>query len=410
MLAKNWNVASDGQSVSITLRSDVKFHDGSTNTSELVATELRRVLEPFMGPAFDDVEYIRPTGQSQIDIGFKRPSPFLLEALEAGINTNSGAGTGPFVAVGPSAPNEMRANEHYYLGRPMIDRIVVSPYPNVRSAWADMLRDRIDMLYEVGTDALESLTAARSVSLFTYIRHYQYVLVFNTRTEALRSREVRQALARAIDHDALMRDAFDGHAVASSGPVWPQNWAFRQNLPKASFDPKSAAGMLTSHPVRFKCLVRPGLDRIAIVLKRQLEAVGAVMSIEEAPFDTIVERINDRDFDAVLTELISGPSLLRPYQLWRSGGTGRLKNLGTPKLDAAFDQVRFARNDDEYRAGVASIQQAIVDDPPALFLAWPERARAVSRRFDVAAEPNRDILTTLRLWRPTNALEYANRN
>jgi len=273
-----------------------------------------------------------------------------------------------------------------------------------------MLRGRIDMLYEVGTDALESLTAAKAVSLFTYVRHYQYVLVLNTRMESLRSKAVRQALTKAVDRDALVRDAFGGHAVASSGPIWPQNWAFRQDLPKPEFEPERAASLLAGRPLRFTCLMRPGLDRIALVLKRQLEAVGVEMSIEEVPLDKILERMGRRDFDAVLTELISGPSLLRPYQVWHSGGMARVRDLGTPSLDVAFDQVRFAKNDDEYRTGVASIQQAIVDDPPAIFLAWPERARAVSRRFDVAAEPNRDILTTLRLWRPTNALEYANRN
>ena len=42
-----------------------------------------------------------------------------------------------------------------------------------------------------------------------------------------------------------------------------------------------------------------------------------------------------------------------------------------------------------------------MDDPPAIFLAWSERARAVSKRFDVPPpKPGRDILGTLRLWKP----------
>ena len=50
-----------------------------------------------------------------------------------------------------------------------------------------------------------------------------------------------------------------------------------------------------------------------------------------------------------------------------------------------------------------AFQRAIVDDPPAIFLAWSERARAVSTRFEVPVEPGRDILSTLRLWRPVGA-------
>jgi len=68
--------------------------------------------------------------------------------------------------------------------------------------------------------------------------------------------------------------------------------------------------------------------------------------------------------------------------------------------DAALDRVRHAANDDEYRAGVAAFQRAMIDDPPAIFLAWSQRARAVSSRFEVPVEPGRDVLGTLRLWRP----------
>jgi hypothetical protein len=53
-----------------------------------------------------------------------------------------------------------------------------------------------------------------------------------------------------------------------------------------------------------------------------------------------------------------------------------------------------------------------MEDPPALFLAWSVRARAVSRRFIVpAAEPGRDVLSTLRLWKPSSTgHQQASRN
>src|SRR5207248_3163002 len=147
-------------------------------------------------------------------------------------------GTGPYMPAGPSAPNEMLANAGYYLGPPTIGRVVVNPYPNDRSAWADLLRDRIDVLYEVRTDALDSLTSSTNVAVFTYVRHYQYVLIFNTKAEDLRSRTVRQALNEAIDRKTLIREAFDGHASPSSGLIWPGHWAVHGELPEFRFDPQ----------------------------------------------------------------------------------------------------------------------------------------------------------------------------
>jgi hypothetical protein len=49
---------------------------------------------------------------------------------------------------------------------------------------------------------------------------------------------------------------------------------------------------------------------------------------------------------------------------------------------------------------VGNLVQTFADDPPAIFLAWSVRARAVSKRFDVQGEEGRDVLSTLRFWKP----------
>jgi hypothetical protein len=57
---------------------------------------------------------------------------------------------------------------------------------------------------------------------------------------------------------------------------------------------------------------------------------------------------------------------------------------------------------------VRSLQQVMRDDPPAVFLLWPDTARAVSARFRVPLTPDRDIIGTLPQWTlasPPDALE-----
>ena len=41
----------------------------------------------------------------------------------------------------------------YYRGRPALARITVTNYPTQRNAWTALMRDDIDMLYEVSRDA-----------------------------------------------------------------------------------------------------------------------------------------------------------------------------------------------------------------------------------------------------------------
>ncbi|MBI3401701.1 MAG: ABC transporter substrate-binding protein [Acidobacteria bacterium] len=417
-LAKDWRVSTDGLTLTVNLRSGVTFHDGTPVTSTIVANSIRQTLPSVMGTAFTDIEDVATAGETQVVVRLRHRSPFLLDALEVPVPKPGAAltGTGPFIVEDQKSPTELKANPKYYLGRPTVDRILVETFPSVRTAWAEMLRGRIDMLYEVGVDELDLLEASTNVAIFTFARAYQYAVVLNQESAGLRSKEVRQALNLSIDRDALVQKVLRGHGTVSFGPVWPHNFAARADWPVFRFDPKLAAQKLAQtsgsrgDPLRFTCLVRPNeLDeRMSLVLKQQLEAVGIDMNIEEAEMDRIIDSLNHRRFDAVLLESPNGPTLLRSYRSWHSGGP---MNAHSETVDTALDAIRYAKSEEEYTKAVGSFQQAAIDDPPAIFLAWVERARAVSKRFIVPlAEPGRDILSTLRLWKPATDQRVANRN
>ena len=82
-----------------------------------------------------------------------------------------------------------------------------------------MLRDNLDMLYEVSADALDSLGRSNQIQVFNYLRHYQYSLVFNTQQASAqvlrgptgsepgdRSRRVRSRSARRTWHSLVGPD------------------------------------------------------------------------------------------------------------------------------------------------------------------------------------------------------------
>ena len=312
---------------------------------------------------------------------------------------------------------DMRANPDYYRGKPTIDRIEVTNYPNVRAAWADMLRNKVDMLFEVAPDALDSLESASTVSVFKFTRRYQYVMLLNPKTPGLRSPLIRRALNLAIDRAALVREGMNGSGVPSYGPVWPQNWAFDASLPNLSQNLQEAdaifrrqaekAGHLT-----LRCVVPADsvYERISLEVKRQLEAMNVDLVLDEAPPEQISARFQKGDFDMLLMDILAGPTMFRVYQWWHTDGFFNLMHYSSPAVDAALDTVRHAANDDDYRRGVAAFEQSIVANPPAIFLAWGERARAVSNRFVVPTEPGRDILPTMYTWRPRTDKQMASRN
>jgi ABC-type transport system substrate-binding protein len=156
----------------------------------------------------------------------------------------------------------------------------------------------------------------------------------------------------------------------------------------------------------------PLYERVALELKRQLAAVGIDVDWKALPPDESINAERQGSYDAVLTELISGPTPLRLYNVWNSTGSLHIEGRGNATVNVALDRLPEAANEDEYRKALRGVQQAFVDDPPAAFLNWTQRARAVSRRF-VVPQPETgrgDIIGSLRLFKPTNDQRFASRN
>jgi peptide/nickel transport system substrate-binding protein len=410
-LAEGWAIGVDRRTLTVNLRPNVRFHDGSAADAATIARLLPSAMRTFMGPVFSDVENVRPSGDGVLEIAFKTTSPFLAESLEASIQMPKGIATGPYKAA-PNSTTELIANEQYYLGAPTVQRVQVSTFPSIRSAWAEMLRGRIDMLYEVGIDALASLENSSTATVFTIKRHYQYVVVLNSKIPTLHSADVRRALNFGIDRDLLIRTALNGYGIGSFGPIWPSHWALTSDLPKFTFD-LAAASRMVKTGVSFTCLIPPdsAFERIALEVKRQLSLAGVVMTPEQVSYDELDKRAATGQYDAMLIEAVSGPTLFRPYLFWHSKGTMNWGGFGTSTSDAALDRIRYATSEPEYRNAVAGLQRSFMNDPPAIFLAWSQRVRAVSNRFVVPVpEPGRDILSNLRLWKPTTAAQQASRN
>lgn len=411
-LAEKWSSSDDGLTWRIWLRPNATFHDGEPVSAASVRDVLVRQLPEYLGGSFEDLQEIRVVSDFELEVLLKRRSTFLLEGLEAPIRKSGPSiiGTGPFQpATGIGAGVEMRANPNYYAGKPSIDRVVFRRYPSVRAAWADLLRGRVDMLYQVGGDALDSLRSSTETNVFTFQRAYTHLVILNVQKPVLRDRSFRRALNAAIDRPSFVAEALKGRGSPADGPVWPYHWAFDQQLPRFGYSPTSVSTP-TGRP-HFTCMYSdPTHERMALMLQQQLFAVGVDVSLEAVPFDQAIARVEAGDFDAWLADAGHGPTLIRPSLFWHSGAPYNWGGFKSAEVDEALDTIRRSSTDDEYKAGVAAFQRAIIDDPPAIFLAWSQRSRAVSTRFEVPADADGDIWSTLRMWRPAADARMANRN
>lgn len=408
-LAEQFAVSPDGLTWRIALRPGATFHNGQPATAKAIRDIVARDLPEYMGSAFDDVQRIQATTPYELEFLLRRRSSFLVEGLDLPIQQERGetpVGTGPYFVTSRSPSQvEMRASASYHSGEPFINRIVIRSYDSVRSAWADMLRGQVDMLYEIGVEALDSLTQSTQAKTFTLQRPYAFLVLLNVRNSKLRDKVLRRALNAAIDRSALVAEALNNHGTPADGPVWPHHWSYSAELPRFTFQPTRVTR--GNDVLQLRCLILSDQahERVGLTIQRQLRSVGVELTFEQVTPEQFVARWGAGDFEAALGDYRMGPSLLRQYQFWYSSAPLNAGHFNSPPVDGALDRIRSAPDDAAYKNGVADFQSAIVDDPPAIFLAWGERLRAVSTRYEVHEEPGRDILSTLRLWRPIPAGE-----
>lgn len=420
-LLERWTPSPDGLTWRLTIRGGVRFVDGTPFTNEDVARALRDVRTRPQARGFsvcvDDVTDVATEGARDVVVRLSRRCYNLIDDLPVQVS-RTGAdgtriGTGPF-QVASKSPDEMTlvANPHHYLGAPAIDRIVARPYDTLRTAWAGTMRGDVDFLQDVGPDTAEFLQDQPGVQTLTYVTPQVYAIAMNARRPFFSSPAVRYALSLAIDRRELVTRGLKGHGRPADSPVWPDAWPFDPAVPGTPFDPVRARSILASSreaSVSFTCLMPAGyavMERLALLAQRQLRAVGVEMRLEALDPQAFVARIGRGEFDAALIDPVAGMSQSVHHLFWHTPGGGGAWNLwgySNRAVDAALDAMREASDEEQYRSGVRRFLAAIREDPPALFLAWPQKIQAVSRRFALpASAAGRDALSAVGEWQLRN--------
>ncbi len=420
-IATGWSWDAAGTTLRLKLRRDVYFHDGTLLTPEIAAQGLRETAaSPRLDAlSFTSVSSIMPSGVDSVDIRLKERNAFVLTDLSGVLvrmPKRPDVGTGPFqIAARNGQDASLSAFPRYYRGRPGLTGIEVTNYPTQRKAWTALMRGDVDMLHEVSRDAAEFVEKESTVRAYSFLRPYYIPLVFNVRHPILKQIEVRKAINEALDRAALVRDGLSGRGQTADGPIWPQHWAYAPPSAPFVFNPNSARARLDgarlkrkaspdgTTPARFSftCLVFADdtrFDKVAVLIQKQLADVGIDMKLQPVPQKELAPRLASGDFEAFLFEM-AGRSLSWVYEFWRSHEPSHL-NSGYRSADAILDRIRGALSDDEIRLAVADLDRVLHEDPPAAFIAWQSSSRAVSTKFDVGAEENRDILANLWQWRP----------
>jgi len=229
------------------IREGVTFHDSTPCTAEDVAWSLNLLMEGMIGPlelyvtSFEEVVALDPT---TVQITLSEPTALMLSArlhyawilprsVWEGMTYDeimefedpaAVIGTGPYKLVEYVEDEYMivEANEDYYRGKPVIDRIVIQQYATEDAMVQALLAGEVDLIDEVPFTAVQPLQAAENVEVVIMPSLSLDDLVINsnangTQPESLNDPAVRLAMDYAIDKQEIIDVAYAGYAeVAAS--------------------------------------------------------------------------------------------------------------------------------------------------------------------------------------------------
>lgn len=344
-LAETWTISRDGLSYTFRLREGVRFHDGSPLTAQDVVFTFRRALEPrrekrsivltYMGAVDGAAEFssgrradlpgVRALDARTVAIRLRRPNPSFLEVLALdylrvvpmatvkklgdAVFRKAPVGTGPFRFVSrDDAKLVLRANRDYFLGAPHLDEVqVFFPLPReVDRGERRFLDGRLDAI-EPGAESLARLSTREDVAIHRFQELSVSFLGLATGHPDFEDVRVRQAVAHAIDRDAIVAFAPATRRVAN-GILPPGLPGYSPDVKTLPHDPGRARALLAEAGHAdgrglkpFTIFVSPGsvaARRTFEKIESDLRAVGFPCEVREVGWPELSRRLEDHDAPA----------------------------------------------------------------------------------------------------------------
>jgi peptide/nickel transport system substrate-binding protein len=404
-LAREWEYNADDNSYTFKLQQNVKWHDGADFTADDVVFTFNYAKEhPYQwvdnsivksvaavdrytvklylskpyAPFLNDVAGVQPILPQHIWQNVTEPEKFL--APEAAI------GTGPYTLGDYSKEHGtylFKANDGYYLGKPAVREIKfvkIAEEMNPAALKAGTV-DSASVQPEVVSDIKKA-----GFTVITDNPSWNGKLTINHKKEPLSSVEFRQALAYAIDRQALAQIVFRGNAIAGSpGMVPPTSVWYNPETPQFNYDLEKAKQLIEGlgyqlngahfvkdgKSLKLSLITAADYKDVGQFVTQQLEKVGIEIDFQTLEGKTVDSKVGAWDFDL---SIYGHGGLFEPSFLPKSilsEGFNSARYHADAELTQLLQDQLTEMDTPKRKDMVFQIQKLYAEDMPALSLYYP---------------------------------------
>lgn len=407
------------------LRDGVRFHDGRPLGAEDVVWTIESLVDPAYGGlitsksgSFAAIDHAEARDRLTVVVHLKHPDAGLLFNMSDGLFgvVPKGAGrefglhpvgTGAFRFVSAVQDKEVlvERNADYWAGAPRLGKIRFAVVPDDVTTALELQKGSGDIESNAITlDMVHSLRDAPNLVTETGPSSVVIYMNFNVQDAVLKDKRVRQAIACALDRQAIVDALWRGKARLASSLLPPEHWASAANADVAQYPHDVAraqrlleeAGFSTgSDGIRLHVTLKTSTDEttrlMAAVMQQQLRAAGIDLQIRSAEFGTFYADVTKGAFQIYALRWIGSnedPDIFR-YAYGsgsfppKGGNRGRYANAHVDELlrTAASSTDQAVR-----RKAYVEVQQILAEDLPGIPLWYPDNEVVHNRRL-MGVEP-----------------------
>lgn len=424
-LASGYTVNDTGKIYTVTLKENLRWHDGKPLTAEDVVFTYKLIQNPDVGsPHFGGwqgiqvstlgprtIQFTLPNALASFPHGLTNgivPKHILASILPAQLRSNSfnttqPVGAGPFmwsaIQLGSSVDSgsataliALKSFDHYNAGKPKLAGFIVHTYDTEEQLLA-AYKKRSVMAAAGLTSIPKELTADSLTHINTFGTTATTMVFFKMSDPLFANNDVRKALALSTDKQSILKQ-FDYSVMPAYGPLQVGQLGYDKKYKQVGFDIATANTVLeqagwkldqtgirkkNGMPLNFSLLVEdiPDSVTLAKTLQKSWKAVGVDVRVITQPPADFRASVDRHDYSALLYSISIGPDP-DVYVYWdstqadvRSQSRLNLSEYKSTAADTALESGR-TRQDATLRAiKYQSFQKAWHQDNPAIALFQP---------------------------------------
>ena len=378
-LASEWTISEDSLTYTFKLHDGVTFHDGSSFDADDVKFTFDRILaedsvnahkelyKPIeqvsvIDPLTVEIKLSRPVGMFLFDLG--RGDAVIVAPESADNNANEPIGTGPFAFVQWDKGSRVVLEAYApYWGEPIHLTKATYVFINDPATMTNaLLAGDIDGTNNFGTDSISVFENDPRFQVLVGTTEGETILATNNKRPPFDQLKVRQAMAHAINREAVIEGATNGYGVPIGSHFAPHHPYYVDLTGTYPYDPAKAKELLAEagFPNGFSTTLKmPPLAYARLsgqIIASEFAAVGIKVELINTEWAQWLDEVySKKDFDLTIV------SHVEPFDIGNYASPDYYFGYDNPKFQSVIETLN-ATTDDAKRKELAIEAQTILAD------------------------------------------------